>query len=57
MKKKNPLYICAKKESASFDAETMFPFEGIEETDTANPQILWSSEEGSDTDGTLYCYS
>ncbi|XP_012224788.1 uncharacterized protein PRAS40 [Linepithema humile] len=49
MKKKNSQYICT-KESASFDAEAMFPFEGIEEPDTANPQILWSSEEGSDTD-------
>lgn len=53
MKKKNPQYICT-KESTSFDEEAMFPFEGVEEPDLANPQILWSSEEGSDTDGILY---
>jgi len=54
MKKKNQLYINISTKESSFDAEAMFPFEGIEDTDTANPQILWSSEEGSDTDGMLY---
>lgn len=54
MKKKNPQYIST-KEPASFDTEAMFPFEGIEEPDTANPQNL-SSEEGSDTDGMIYCF-
>ncbi|KAM0734194.1 hypothetical protein ACS0PU_011665 [Formica fusca] len=48
-KKKNPLYICT-KESASFDTEALFPFEGIEDTDAANQLHQWSSEEGSDTD-------
>lgn len=48
-KKKNSLYICT-KESASFDSEALFPFEGIEDTDAANQLHQWSSEEGSDTD-------
>ncbi|XP_024892781.1 uncharacterized protein LOC112468177 isoform X2 [Temnothorax curvispinosus] len=48
-RKKDPLYICT-KESASFDTEALFPFEGMEETDAASQQLLWSSEEGSDTD-------
>lgn len=48
-KKKNPVYICT-KESASFDTEALFPFEGIEDTDAANQLHQWSSEEGSDTD-------
>ncbi|KAL6428426.1 hypothetical protein ACFW04_008598 [Cataglyphis niger] len=48
-KKKNPLYIYT-KESASFDTEALFPFEGIEDTDAANQLHQWSSEEGSDTD-------
>lgn len=52
-KKKNSLYICT-KESASFDSEALFPFEGIEDTDAANQLHQWSSEEGSDTDGTMY---
>lgn len=51
-KKKNPVYICT-KESASFD-EALFPFEEIEDTDAANQLHQWSSEEGSDTDGTMY---
>ncbi|XP_012539259.1 uncharacterized protein LOC118644154 [Monomorium pharaonis] len=48
-RKNDPLYICT-KESASFDTEALFPFEGMEDTDTAGQQLLWSSEEGSDTD-------
>ncbi|XP_071561024.1 uncharacterized protein [Temnothorax nylanderi] len=48
-RKKDPLYICT-KESASFDTEALFPFEGMEETDAASQQLLWSWEEGSDTD-------
>lgn len=46
------MYICT-KESASFD-EALFPFEEIEDTDAANQLHQWSSEEGSDTDGTMY---
>ncbi|XP_011637217.1 uncharacterized protein LOC105427247 isoform X2 [Pogonomyrmex barbatus] len=49
LRKKDPLYICT-KESATFDTEALFPFEGMEDTDAANQQLLWSSEEGSDTD-------
>lgn len=48
-RKKDPLYIC-NKESASFDTEALFPFEGIEDIDAAGQQLMWSSEEGSDTD-------
>ncbi|XP_077255996.1 proline-rich Akt substrate 40 kDa isoform X4 [Temnothorax americanus] len=48
-RKKDPLYICH-EDAASFDTEALFPFEGMEETDAASQQLLWSSEEGSDTD-------
>lgn len=48
------MYICT-KESVSFDTEALFPFEGIEDTDATNQLHQWSSEEGSDTDGTMYC--
>lgn len=48
-RKKDPLYNCT-KESVSFDAEALFPFEGMENTDAGSQQLLWSSEEGSDTD-------
>ncbi|KAL0125431.1 hypothetical protein PUN28_004509 [Cardiocondyla obscurior] len=48
LKKKDPVYICT-KESASFDTEALFPFEGIEDSTDAVNQQLWSSE-GSDTD-------
>lgn len=50
-RKKDPLYICT-KESASFDTEVLFPFEGMEDTDAASQQLLCSSEDtdGSDTD-------
>jgi len=52
LRKKDPLYICT-KESASFDTEVLFPFEGMEDTDIANQQLLCSSEDTdeSDTDG------
>jgi len=50
------LYIYT-KESASLDTEALFPFEGMEDTDAANQQLLWSSEEGSDTDGMTLIYS
>jgi len=44
------------KESTSFDTEVLFPFEGMEDTDTATQQLLSSSEDtdGSDTDGMTY---
>lgn len=47
-KKKNSL--CISKESASFDTETLFPFEGVEDTDSVQQTLLLSSEDGSDTD-------
>ncbi|EZA50753.1 hypothetical protein DMN91_000797 [Ooceraea biroi] len=47
-RKKNPS-ACI-KESISLDAETLFPFEGIEDVDAGSQSFLWSSEEGSDTD-------
>jgi len=55
LRKKDPLYICT-KESASFDTEVLFPFEGMEDTDIANQQLLCSSEDTdeSDTDGITY---
>jgi len=54
-KKRNTVYIST-KESTSFDTEVLFPFEGMEDTDTATQQLLSSSEDtdGSDTDGMTY---
>ncbi|XP_014480457.1 PREDICTED: uncharacterized protein LOC106747449 isoform X1 [Dinoponera quadriceps] len=46
-KKKKPLYICTKR-SVSFDTETMFTLDGVEDTDA--PNQIQSSEEESDTD-------
>ncbi|KYM78135.1 hypothetical protein ALC53_11424 [Atta colombica] len=50
-KKRDTMYIST-KESTSFDTEVLFPFEGMEDTDTATQQLLSSSEntDGSDTD-------
>ncbi|XP_011867724.1 PREDICTED: uncharacterized protein LOC105561938 [Vollenhovia emeryi] len=46
-----PLYICTKNRSTCFDTEELFPFEGMEDTDAASQQyVVWSSEEGSDSD-------
>lgn len=44
------------KESASFDTEVLFPFEGMEDIDAVSQQLLCSSEDtdGSDTDGMTY---
>ncbi|KAH0946757.1 hypothetical protein HN011_006789 [Eciton burchellii] len=48
-RKKNSFHICT-KESISLDTETLFPFEGMEDTDTSKQSFLWFSEEESDTD-------
>lgn len=50
-RKKDTVYIST-KESASFDTEVLFPFEGMEDTDAVSQQLLCSSEDtdGSDTD-------
>lgn len=50
MKKKKPLYIYTKR-SVSFDTETMFTLDGVEDTD--GPNQIQSSEEESDTDGNI----
>lgn len=36
------------KESLSFDSETLFPFEGIEDTDTGTQSCVWSDDSDSD---------
>ncbi|XP_076249303.1 proline-rich Akt substrate 40 kDa [Calliopsis andreniformis] len=46
--KKDRLYIYT-KETSSFDSETLFPLEGMEE-DTVTTDTIQSSEDGSDTD-------